>query len=427
MKIQKNIECDILVIGAGLAGYITAARASKLGLKTVQTGNSSSLFFASGLFDLLGVYPIDSGKILTNPYSGIKKLQSDQPGHPYSKTSPAQIEDSFQFLTDFLNSAGLKYHLSGHDNKLILTSVGTFKPTYIVPETFSKGCNLHKKEKNLLIVDFKGLRGFSAKQAGAGLQMKNGKTHTLSIDLPENTGSLNPVHLAKSFENKEFIQKLSDKILGFSEKVNIVGMPAICGIHNSFEIVKKLEENIGMDVFEIPGMPPSIPGLRLKNAFEKKLSTPDVTFLSNTKIVFRAMDGDHFIMQAINDNFETQIRARGVILATGRFPGGGLFAQRNIILETIFNLPVFQPETRDQWHQLNFFDPKGHQINQAGLETDDTFRPLSKTGKPAFENLYAAGSIIAHNDWARLKSGAGVSCVSACTAVNNFYKKNYLK
>ena len=424
MKIIKNTDCDVLVIGAGLAGSIAAARASDLGLKTIQAGNSSALFFASGLFDLLGVFPIDSGKILTRPYLAIKKLQSDQPEHPYSKVSQNQIQESFQFLTDFLSSAGLNYQLSGTDNKQILTSVGTFKPTYIVPETFSKGCDVDKDEKNLLIVDFKGLKGFCARQAAAGLQRNKGKTNTLSIDLSENNGSLNPVHLAKLFENTAFIQRLADKITGFPEKANIVGMPAICGIHNSLDIVKSLTKRIGMDVFEIPGMPPSIPGLRLKNAFEKKLTDLNTGFLSNAKVVFHAMEKDHFILQAINDNFETRIKTKGVILATGRFPGGGLFAKRNIVLETIFNLPVFQPETRDLWHQLNFFDAKGHQINQAGLETDDMFRPLDKTGKPAFENLYCAGSIIAHNDWARLKSGTGVSCVSAYTAVNSFYKKN---
>jgi len=421
MKTKKNIDCDVLVIGAGLAGYTAAARASDLGLKTIQAGNSSALFFASGLFDLLGIFPMDSGEIVTRPYSAIQKLQSDQPSHPYSKTGPARIEESFQFLTGFLNSAGLKYSLPGKDNKQILTSIGTFKPTYLVPQTFLKGCSL--EEKNLLIVDFKGLRGFSAKQAGSGLGGKKGKTHTLTIELTENNGSLNPVHLAKSFENKEFLLKLADKILKFSGKADILGLPAICGIHNSFEILKFLEKKTGMDVFEIPGMPPSIPGLRLKNAFEKKLSNLNVNFLSNAKIVFHSMEKDSFILEAINDNFQTRIKARGVILATGRFPGGGLLAHRNIVLETVFNLPVFQPETRDLWHQLNFFNPKGHQINQAGLETDNRFRPLDKTGKPAFENLYAAGSIIAHNDWARFKCGAGVSCVSAYTAVNNLYNK----
>lgn len=423
MKIKHDIACDILVVGAGLAGMIASARASALGLKTVQTGNSSVLFFSSGLFDLLGVYPAGSGKTLENPYAGIKKLQEDLPEHPYSKVRQNKLDEGFDFLTDYLNSAGLTYHLPNRKNKNVLTSVGTRKPSYIVPESFSKGCDPDMAKKNILIVDFKGLRGFSAKQVSAGVKLKNSSVCTLRIDMPENSTGLNPVHLAKLFETREFIQGLADKLLAFSGRVDLVGMPAVCGIHNSLEIVKQIETLTGMDVFEIPGMPPSIPGLRLKNAFEKKLSHHRVTFLSNAKVVFHTMDGNHFIMRAVNDNLETFIRAGCVVLASGRFPGGGLFARRNIILETVFNLPVFQPDTRDQWHRLNFFDPDGHMINRAGLETDDTFRPLDKTGKPAFENLYAAGSILAHNDWARLKSGAGVSCISAYTAVNSFYEK----
>jgi len=422
MKPQKNIHCDLVVIGAGLAGMVAAARASDLGLKTVQTGNPSVFFLNSGLFDLLGVYPMDSGQILTHPYSGIQKLASDQKGHPYSKVSQDQITESIHFAGKVLRAEGLYYDLPGPENKKVLTAVGTVKPTYMVPETVSKGCA--GQEKSLLIVDFKGLRGFSARQIAAGIKTRENPPLTLTMDLGGHPNGLNPVHLAASFENPDFIQGLSRKLLEFSGTADLVGMPAICGVHNSLDIIKALETQTGMDIFEIPGMPPSIPGLRLKNAFEKSLSDSSVTVLNTAKIVFQGMDHDHFIFQALNDNFKTQIKARGAILASGRFPGGGLFARRNRVVETIFNLPVFQPETREFWHLLNFFDSKGHPINQAGLETDDMFRPLDRTGIPAFENLYAAGAILAHNDWARLKSGAGVSCVSAYTAVNNFHAKN---
>lgn len=454
MKRNNHIDCDMLVIGAGMAGFIAAARASTLGLKTIQAGNSSALFLASGLFDLLGVQktgdrplfaqhhnnlgnsglkngeqPLTSplGKEnqgltpIKKPYAGIQQLQLDQPDHPYAKADANQISESVTFLHDFLTAAGLSYRLPGTDNCQVLTSVGTLKPTYMVPQTVSKGCNLD--EKNLLIVDFKGLRGFSARQAAAGIGTKKEKPHTLRIELPESSAGLNPVHLATSFEEKEFIQQLADKIRRSAGKADIVGLPAICGIHNSLERVTLLEHAIGRDVFEIPGMPPSIPGLRLKNAFEKKCSDLNTCFLSNARMVFHAMEKDRFILKAVNHNFETRIKAKGVILATGRFPGGGLLARREKIVETVFNLPVFQPESREMWHRLNFFDPRGHLINQAGVETDNWFRPLDRTGKPAFENLYAAGSIIAHNDWPRLKCGTGVSLLSAYTAVNHFHAK----
>jgi glycerol-3-phosphate dehydrogenase subunit B len=50
------------------------------------------------------------------------------------------------------------------------------------------------------------------------------------------------------------------------------------------------------------------------------------------------------------------------------------------------------------------------------------FRPLDDSGRPAFETLFAAGSILAHNDWKRLKCGAGVAIASAYAAVNSMLK-----
>ena len=52
------------------------------------------------------------------------------------------------------------------------------------------------------------------------------------------------------------------------------------------------------------------------------------------------------------------------------------------------------------------------------------FRPVDTDGSIIHKNLYAAGAILAHNDWARLKSGSGVSALSAFTAVNDFYNSH---
>ncbi len=134
---------------------------------------------------------------------------------------------------------------------------------------------------------------------------------------------------------------------------------------------------------------------------------------------------NQFILNAATQNMNTRITTKGVVLASGRFPGGGLHAQREMITETVFNLPVCQPEKRSQWYQLKFFNPNGHCINKAGIETDDAFKPVDKSKTPIFKNLYAVGSILAHNDWVRLKSGSGVSCVSAVTAVNDFYNSEF--
>jgi glycerol-3-phosphate dehydrogenase subunit B len=99
-----------------------------------------------------------------------------------------------------------------------------------------------------------------------------------------------------------------------------------------------------------------------------------------------------------------------------------LYADRLRIKETIFDLPVHQPDNRAAWHRRDLLDPRGHPVNSAGLEIDDTFRPLNSSHQPAYRTLFAAGSILAHNDWKRLKCGAGLAIASAFGAVKSFVR-----
>ena len=143
---------------------------------------------------------------------------------------------------------------------------------------------------------------------------------------------------------------------------------------------------IGVPVFEIPTTPPSIPGLRLKEAFERGLREKRPFYFSQKRVVeVQQGRGGEFEIGIDGANGKQTINSPGVILATGRFIGGGLTADRKHIRETIFNLPVFQPESRGEWHREDFFDRQGHPINQAGVEIDDHFRPISDQGRPAFQ------------------------------------------
>jgi glycerol-3-phosphate dehydrogenase subunit B len=95
-----------------------------------------------------------------------------------------------------------------------------------------------------------------------------------------------------------------------------------------------------------------------------------------------------------------------------------LHADRHGIRETIFNLPVHQPSERALWHERNFFHPSGHAVNRAGVAVDGDFRPVDGSGKPLYDNLFAAGTILAHQDWMRQKCGSGLSIATAYGAVH---------
>ena len=63
------------------------------------------------------------------------------------------------------------------------------------------------------------------------------------------------------------------------------------------------------------------------------------------------------------------------------------------------------------------FDPAGHPVDRAGIVVDDAFRPVDITGKVVRPGLYAAGTILAHQDWLREKCGAGLAVATAWAAV----------
>ena len=120
------------------------------------------------------------------------------------------------------------------------------------------------------------------------------------------------------------------------------------------------------------------------------------------------------------DNYgPIRISAQTVVLATGRFISGGLEAHMDGITETLLDLPVTQPDSRDLWYQKHYMGKTGHQVHKAGIEVDRWFRPLDRAGRPVDERLFAAGIVLAHQDWIRSRSGAGIAIATAWKAVES--------
>jgi len=276
-----------------------------------------------------------------------------------------------------------------------------------------------------LLIDFQGLKGFSARQIAAALKKKWPDLRTARVCFPD-TEHLNEVfaeHMASTLILPRNRDKFARTLQPHIKNAQLVGLPAILGLYRSQEVVSELQKMLGVPLFEIPTIPPSVPGLRLKEAFERGLRAKGVQYLSqNRALAVRHQADGHFEVDIGRTAAELTIQSRGIILASGRFIGGGLRADRKRIKETVFDLPVYQPGSRTEWHRREFLDPRGHAVNQAGVEIDDSFRPLNGSRQPAFNTLFAAGALLAHNDWKRLKCGAGVAIASAFGAVKSFMR-----
>ena len=428
-----STQYDLTVIGTGMAGMAATVFGANRGLSICQVGSTTEIGFASGLLDLLGVYPIEEGKQWDDPWAGIDALVLDRTQHPYAKISKDDIRRAFDELLTFLESAGLSYTRHLERNTQLITLVGNIKTTYCVPQTMWNGAEAFEQKPPCLIVGFNGLKGFSSGLICNALKKTWPGLRAVNITFPEKEqkGEILPEHMANTLAIPQNRERLMHMIRPHLFDAQIIGMPAVLGLHHSLEIVSDLERRIGVPLFEISTMPPAIPGLRLKEAFERGLREKRSHYFAQTRVLDVTCEKDNYFKIVVGHKKPSRtILSKGIIIATGRFIGGGLSSDRKHIHETIFDLPVHQPETRVQWHREDFLDPQGHPINQAGLEVDDHFRPLAANKEPAFQTLFAAGSILAHSDWKRMKCGSGLAIATAYAAVkaftDHFHPKNLL-
>jgi glycerol-3-phosphate dehydrogenase subunit B len=213
--------------------------------------------------------------------------------------------------------------------------------------------------------------------------------------------------------------ELAESVAPLAKDVDQVGFPAILGMTDTSAVLRHMEELLGKPVFEIPTLPPSIAGPRLRAAFDRGLPPLGVRTCTQKLITSATCGDDGFHFTAGSGSTSVELAARSAILASGRFFGKGLKADRQRIHEAVFNLPVTQPENRGLWHRSAFFDARGHEVNQAGIETDHLLRPLDAEGNPFHPRLRAAGAILAHQDWMRMKCGAGLAIATAYKAVTS--------
>ena len=408
---------DVLVIGNGLAGCSAALFAAQKGFSVGIVGTGSQLPLSSGVFDLLGKLP-GAKTISEDPWKALGELVARFPEHPYTKAGVKATRDAFDAYAALLNEEGVACGMEAANRK-VLTSVGTAKLTYLIPEVMEKGIAPMARREKTLIVGLKGLKGFEAKQVAESARRFWPELSAVEL-APEGLGrpgDLYPEALARELDLPVYRKKLAEAILPHLDGHKAVGLPSILGMEKSKETVAHLEELLGVPCFEIPGMPPTAAGVRLREAMDRAFSRYEVaSFVGGRVKKIERNDSGYTALSSLRGE-DTEISGDRLILATGRFMGGGLVGDRLKISEPLLGLSVTQPRSREEWHSCDLYDPKGHKLNLAGIEVDEAMRPVNGNGEPVCENLFAVGSILAHQDWKREKCGAGISLATAMKAI----------
>ncbi|MEA1979146.1 MAG: anaerobic glycerol-3-phosphate dehydrogenase subunit GlpB [Chloroflexota bacterium] len=401
----------LIIVGGGLSGLFASIIAADRGAKvtTVFKGRGG-LSLSHGCIDVLD---------RSAPSRSLTRLPAP---HPYQFAGNANLKDSIANFRDLMLHSG--YPFSGKISKSmsILTALGSIKRTSFAPTGIARG-DLHSGG-SIALGHFSGFRDFyprmiqkRASKAG----VKIAKVIDLPLLEPPDLRDAYSTDYALLFEDSEFREEIIRMWRPLLPGVRRLGLPAVLGLVKHCEIHEELEESLGIEIFEIPTLPPSVPGLRIERILLQQAQALGVRLIEGVGVIGRIdgrSRGKRVAGVVLHSTGRTiQLDANAVLLATGGILNGGLVAQQDHrIRESVFDLPVLHPNNRSDWVGLSLFHRQAYA--SAGVRVNSHMQPLGLDEKPIFKNLFAAGGILAGSDRSLEGSRQGIDLATAYCAVN---------
>ena len=210
--------------------------------------------FASGLLDLMGVHPVAENRIWQDPWAAIDALVADEPEHPFERLNQRDIRLAFDELLGFLDEAGLSYFRDAQRNSAVLTPVGTIKHTYAVPETMWAGARALEDKIKCLLIDFEGMKDYSARQIAATLKGVWPGLRAVRLAFPETVQGheIFTVRMAQTLELAQSRKKLAQSVHPHVKDALAVGMPAVLGLRRTRQILADLKGEMASRYLKFP-------------------------------------------------------------------------------------------------------------------------------------------------------------------------------
>ena len=409
---MMSTQNDILVIGAGLAGLMAALQLSahKKKVRLIAKGWGATHWHA-GCIDVLGYYPLNNPEVVSSPEEALADFVRENPDHPYAIVGRDRLEAALAALQSVCAQAGYPLQGTLTKNWLLPSAVGTARPTCLAPEMMVAG-DLSRKDP-MLIVGFKHFNDFYPNVVADNLNKQGVPAQHLTVDLPSlaHRHFTTSVILANMMERADVRAELVTAVKPHAADVERVGFPAVLGIKQALAVKEELAQQLGKPVFEIPGLPPSVPGIRLHRLLKAAIERQGGRVYDGMEAQ-RAEDADGRITAVFTESAARQRphRFQRYVLATGGILGGGITTNyKGDVREVVFDLPVNAPESRLDWFQQDFMAADGHPIYRAGLTVNGQFQPVNGGGAPVYENVYAAGTTLAHCEAIRERSFEGIA------------------
>jgi glycerol-3-phosphate dehydrogenase subunit B len=401
---------DAIVIGVGLAGLTAATRLAQAGANVLVLAKGvGSTHLSGGTIDVLGYDP----ERVERPAEALERLVAARPDHPYRLVGAAGVADAVEwFVERFAEGPLAPYAYTGGvtENLLLTTAAGAPRPSALVPETMAAGDLRGGLE--VCVAGFRALKDFHASLLADNLGRVPGvSARGIELDLsPEGRADVNALGFARAFDQPAFRAEVVAKLRGKLGRSERVAFPAVLGLTAPHAVWADVSERLERPVFEVPTLPPSVPGMRV--------------FATLREVLRRA--GGRVILNAVVGGVEvsggrvTAVRARAglreavhhadwVVLASGGFAAGGLeLNSRWEAREVALGLPVAGIEgAGGERFRADYFGEQP--AARAGIAVDLQQRPVDAAGERIHDNVLVAGAALAGAEPWREKSGDGLS------------------
>jgi glycerol-3-phosphate dehydrogenase subunit B len=338
--VRGELHYDAVVIGAGTAGLVAGARLAEGGARVcVLAKGVGSTHLAPGTIDVLGYAP----DRVVSPSGVLPEFVSRHPGHPYATLGAEAVAEAARWLQSRVESGplpGYRYLGDPDRNYLLPTAVGALRPSAVVPETMAEGDTVELDR--VCVVGTRALRDFHPALCAANLNRLGVPARAVEAEIETDRADENALGLARRFDDPNWRAAFAGRLALKLQAHERVGLPAMLGLRDPHGAWSDLAHRLGRPVFEIPTLPPSVPGMRLYEILRSTLRRAGGRLVLGAEVVSCERDGSRVASVATGAaGHDARYAAPWFVLAAGGFNSGAIeLDSRWATHERVLGLPL---------------------------------------------------------------------------------------